>query len=109
MALLRARSDRSRALDWIQIGAIAGPTIELPSVALRSANLRLQGNGQGAVSTKAYLAELPSLVEEIDAGDDRGQAKRDAAGGRRDDLDPGGRPRRAHRAGAARGMSSGRA
>jgi NADPH:quinone reductase-like Zn-dependent oxidoreductase len=47
MALLTARSDRSRALDWIQIGAIAGPTIELPSVALRSANLRLQGNGQG--------------------------------------------------------------
>jgi NADPH:quinone reductase-like Zn-dependent oxidoreductase len=67
-ALLTARTDRSRALDWIQIGAIAGPTIELPSVALRSANLRLQGNGQGAVSMSAYLAELPSLVEEIDAG-----------------------------------------
>ena len=68
MALLTARADRSRALDWIQIGATAGPTIELPSVALRSANLRLQGNGQGAVSTSAYLAELPSLVDEIDAG-----------------------------------------
>jgi NADPH:quinone reductase-like Zn-dependent oxidoreductase len=68
MTLLRARSDRSRALDWIQIGAIAGPTIELPSVALRSANLRLQGNGQGAVSPEGYLAELPSLVDEIDAG-----------------------------------------
>jgi NADPH:quinone reductase-like Zn-dependent oxidoreductase len=68
MALLTARADRSRALDWIQIGAIAGPTIELPSVALRSANLRIQGNGQGAVSTEAYLAELPSLVEEIDKG-----------------------------------------
>jgi NADPH:quinone reductase-like Zn-dependent oxidoreductase len=68
MALLSARADRSRALDWIQIGAIAGPTIELPSAALRSANLRLQGNGQGAVSTRAYLAELPSLVDEIDAG-----------------------------------------
>lgn len=67
-ALLRARADRSRALDWIQIGAVAGPTIELPSVALRSANLRIQGNGQGAVSTAAYLAELPALVEEIDAG-----------------------------------------
>ena len=67
-ALITARADRSRALDWIQIGAIAGPTIELPSVALRSANLRIQGNGQGAVSTKAYLAELPSLVDEIDAG-----------------------------------------
>ncbi len=68
MALLRARSDRSRALDWIQIGAMAGPTMELPSVALRSANLRIQGNGQGAVSTQSYLAELPSLIDEIDAG-----------------------------------------
>ena len=68
MALLTERSDRSRAMDWIQIGAIAGPTIELPSVALRSANFRLQGTGQGAVSAAAYQAELPSLVTEIDAG-----------------------------------------
>ena len=68
MAILEARADRSRALDWIQIGAVAGPTIELPSVALRSANLRIQGNGQGAVSTGVYLAELPSLVDEIDRG-----------------------------------------
>ena len=68
MALLTERSDRSRALNWIQIGAMAGPSIELPSVALRSANFRLQGSGQGAVSTKAYLAELPSLVDEINAG-----------------------------------------
>ena len=68
MALLTARSDRSKALNWIQIGAMAGPTLELPSVALRSANLRIQGNGQGAVSTRVYLAELPSLVDEIDRG-----------------------------------------
>jgi NADPH:quinone reductase-like Zn-dependent oxidoreductase len=68
MALLTARSDPSRAMNWIQIGAIAGPTLELPSVALRSANLRIQGNGQGAVSTRVYLAELPSLVDEINTG-----------------------------------------
>ena len=68
MALLTSRADRSRAMNWIQIGAMAGPTIELPSVALRSANFRLQGNGQGSVSTAAYLAELPSLVREINAG-----------------------------------------
>jgi len=68
MALLTSRADRSRAMNWIQIGAMAGPAIELPSVALRSANFRLQGNGQGAVSTAAYLAELPSLVREINAG-----------------------------------------
>jgi len=47
---------------------MAGPTIELPSVALRSANLRIQGNGRGAVSAAAYLAELPSLVREINTG-----------------------------------------
>jgi NADPH:quinone reductase-like Zn-dependent oxidoreductase len=68
MAMLTARSDRSKALDWIQIGAMAGPTLDLPSVALRSANLRIQGNGQGAVSTAAYVAELPALIGEIDAG-----------------------------------------
>jgi len=68
MALLRGRADRSRALNWIQIGSMAGPTIKLPSVALRSANFRLQGNGQGAVSPQVYLAELPSLIDEIDNG-----------------------------------------
>lgn len=68
MALLTKRSDRSRAMHWIQIGAMAGPTMDLPSVALRSANLRIQGNGQGAVSTKVYLGELWSLVDEIDSG-----------------------------------------
>ena len=67
-ALLNGRADRSRPLDWIQIGAVAGPTLDLPSVALRSANLRLQGNGQGAVSPAGYLAELPSLVDEIASG-----------------------------------------
>jgi NADPH:quinone reductase-like Zn-dependent oxidoreductase len=68
VALLTARADRSRALDWIQIGAVAGPTLELPSAALRSANLRLQGSGQGSVSGSEYLAELPSLIDEITAG-----------------------------------------
>ena len=68
IALLTARSDRSRAMNWIQVGAVAGPTIELPSVVLRSANFLLQGSGQGAVSPDLYLAELPSLVDEINAG-----------------------------------------
>ena len=67
-ALLTARSDRSREMNWIQIGAVAGPAIELPSVALRSANFRLQGSGQGSVPAQAYLAALPSLVAEITAG-----------------------------------------
>ena len=68
IALLTARAARDRAMNWIQIGAVAGPTIELPSVALRSANFRLQGSGQGSVSREVYLAELPSLIDEINSG-----------------------------------------
>ena len=85
-ALVRGRTDRSRALDWIQIGSMAGPTIELPSVALRAANLRIQGNGQGAVSTRGYLAELPSLIEEINSGGIAVSARTAAAGRRRKRL-----------------------
>ena len=67
-ALVRARSDRGRPLDWIQIGAVTGPEIALPSAALRAANLRILGSGQGSVSTVGIVAELPALAAEITAG-----------------------------------------
>lgn len=66
--LLTARADRSRPLDWVEIGSVAGPTIALPSAALRSAHLRLVGSGQGSIGAREYLAELPSLVQAIDDG-----------------------------------------
>ncbi|MGQ7887191.1 quinone oxidoreductase family protein [Paenibacillus sp. WC2504] len=68
LPLLKNRSERSRALSWIQIGSIAGPTAAVPSVALRSANFCLLGSGQGSVSTSGYVAELPSLIDVIAAG-----------------------------------------
>jgi NADPH:quinone reductase-like Zn-dependent oxidoreductase len=68
VAILTAREDRSRGIDWIEIGSVAGATAEVPSAALRSANLRLLGSGQGSVSPREYLAELPSLVEELQSG-----------------------------------------
>jgi NADPH:quinone reductase-like Zn-dependent oxidoreductase len=68
MPILLGRAERSKALDWIQIGSVAGATIALPSAALRSANLRIMGSGQGSVSAAGILAELPALVAEIDAG-----------------------------------------
>jgi NADPH:quinone reductase-like Zn-dependent oxidoreductase len=67
-ALLGARSDLSAPLDWVQIGALTGPELMLPSAWLRGANLRIQGSGQGSVSGRTYLGELPALVAEIDAG-----------------------------------------
>ena len=68
IALLTARQDRSRPLDWVQIGSVAGPNLALPSAALRSANLRLQGSGQGSLSVHQIVGELPRLVEELVAG-----------------------------------------
>jgi NADPH:quinone reductase-like Zn-dependent oxidoreductase len=68
VALLTARANRSQALDWIQIGSVAGPTMPLPSVALRSANLRMLGSGQGSVPVQDIVAELPHLVDELAAG-----------------------------------------
>jgi hypothetical protein len=55
-------------LTWVPTRSCGSPTIELASVALRSANLRLLGTGQGSVAPQDYLAELPSLVAEIDSG-----------------------------------------
>jgi NADPH:quinone reductase-like Zn-dependent oxidoreductase len=68
LALLSARRDRGKPIDWIQIGSVAGPTLELPSVALRSTNLRVMGSGQGSVSTRAIVSELPRLADEIVGG-----------------------------------------
>jgi NADPH:quinone reductase-like Zn-dependent oxidoreductase len=67
-ALVTHRHDRSRRLDWIQIGSVAGPDVALPSAALRAANLRIMGSGQGSVTTAAIVAELPALASAIAAG-----------------------------------------
>lgn len=67
-AILRARSDRSKALHWIQIGSMAGAEISLPSYLLRAENLNILGSGQGSLTTEGIVAELPSLADEIAAG-----------------------------------------
>ncbi|WP_217165944.1 zinc-binding alcohol dehydrogenase family protein [Streptomyces sp. AC512_CC834] len=67
-ALLKARTDRSKALHWVQIGSMAGQEINLPSAFLRAGNLNLLGSGQGSVGTHAILAELPALAHEISTG-----------------------------------------
>lgn len=66
--VVAARTDSARAVDWIEVGAIAGSTMELPAAALRSTNLRILGSGQGSVAPQLYRDELPSLIAEIAAG-----------------------------------------
>jgi NADPH:quinone reductase-like Zn-dependent oxidoreductase len=67
-AILTSRADRSRPLTWIQIGSVAGRTSPVPSAALRAARLQIVGSGQGSVSPREYLAELPALAELISGG-----------------------------------------
>jgi NADPH:quinone reductase-like Zn-dependent oxidoreductase len=68
MPLLTGREDRTRLISWVQIGAIAGANISLPSAALRQANIRFLGSGQGSVSASGILSTLPLLAAEIDKG-----------------------------------------
>lgn len=67
-AILKGRTAPDRPLTWVEIGAIAGPDLTLPSVSLRSNNLRLLGSGQGSVSVAEILSEMPSLLSELASG-----------------------------------------
>jgi NADPH:quinone reductase-like Zn-dependent oxidoreductase len=66
--VLAARTDPGRPLTWLHIGAVAGPTLELPSAALRAHNLTIQGSGQGSMSTADMAAGLPAIVDTLAAG-----------------------------------------
>jgi len=63
--IVTQRTDRGRALTWIQIGSVAGPAASVPSAALRAANLQIVGSGQGSVAAADILAELPELANRI--------------------------------------------
>jgi NADPH:quinone reductase-like Zn-dependent oxidoreductase len=67
-AVVTDRTDRGKPLSWVQIGSVAGPTAEIPSAALRAARLQIVGSGQGSVSTRDILAELPQIAEAIASG-----------------------------------------
>ncbi|BCJ49909.1 NADPH:quinone reductase [Actinoplanes sp. NBRC 14428] len=68
MAMLTHRADRGRPLTWVSIGSVAGPAAPVPSVALRSAQLRIVGSGIGSVSARDILAELPALAAAVNDG-----------------------------------------
>ncbi len=74
-AVVTDRADRGQPLTWIQIGSVAGATAPIPSAALRAARLQIVGSGQGSVSTREILAELPALAREITGGTFRVDAR----------------------------------
>lgn len=60
--ILSHRQDRSRSLDWIAIGSVAGDEASIPSAALRAARLSIMGSGIGSVSARDFSAELPEIA-----------------------------------------------
>jgi NADPH:quinone reductase-like Zn-dependent oxidoreductase len=66
-AVITHRADKSRPLTWIEIGSMSGLEIGLPSSWLRSARMQIVGSGQGSVSTRDIVRELPGLAAEISA------------------------------------------
>ncbi len=67
-AVLTHRADKSGPLTWIEIGSMSGLQLTLPSAWLRAARLQIVGSGQGSVSGREIVGELPALAAEISTG-----------------------------------------
>lgn len=67
-AILGARTQHTRLLDWVQIGGMGGDAITLSGHALRSTAFRVLGSGFGAVEPETTQKEFTELVAAIAAG-----------------------------------------
>lgn len=67
-AILPARTDPARVLDWVEIGSTGGSTIQLDGASLRSHALRISGSGFGSVPLAVYGRELPEAAAAIASG-----------------------------------------
>jgi len=65
VALLTNRTDRSKPLTWLEIGAIVGPEAAIPAAALRSARLQIVGSGIGSVPGRDFVKEARKLVKAV--------------------------------------------
>jgi len=62
------RPTATRATRFIQVGSMAGRTINLPAEVLRSVDLTLKGSGFGSARLEAIFAAIPALFEQAAAG-----------------------------------------
>ncbi|ORX98980.1 zinc-binding dehydrogenase family protein [Basidiobolus meristosporus CBS 931.73] len=67
-AILAHRTEADQRLDWVQIGNMAGPSMQLPAKLLRSSNFVVSGSGIGSVSLPDMLKEISKLVVELSTG-----------------------------------------
>lgn len=67
MALLKALKP-TKSVQYVQIGTIAGPTIDLPGDLLRSKNITMRGTGPGSWQVPELNIELPNMIRAIASG-----------------------------------------
>jgi len=60
--LFRSLSRPVRMVQYVQIGSVAGLTMELPADQLRSKNIAMTGSGPGAWSLQQFSQQLPGIV-----------------------------------------------
>jgi NADPH:quinone reductase-like Zn-dependent oxidoreductase len=57
-----ARKDATQRLRWVEIGQMAGATIQCSAALLRSKNIEISGSGVGPVSIKEMLKSVENMV-----------------------------------------------
>jgi NADPH:quinone reductase-like Zn-dependent oxidoreductase len=67
--LITHRGDRGKELTWIQIGAMAGPSAEIPSAALRASRTQIVGSGIGSVDGRDFGNEILNIAKAVTAGE----------------------------------------
>jgi len=62
------RADSAHQLEWVQIGNLAGATMELAAGILRSRNIYLSGSGIGSLTTEDMHKHIADLLVELTSG-----------------------------------------
>ncbi|WP_026454393.1 quinone oxidoreductase family protein [Saccharomonospora iraqiensis] len=50
------------AIDYVQIGSLAGTEVALPAALLRSRRIKISGSGAGSVPKAQMIAEVPEII-----------------------------------------------
>jgi NADPH:quinone reductase-like Zn-dependent oxidoreductase len=64
----RSLSDGGSAVQYVQIGALAGRTVTLDAAILRARRITISGSGGGSIDPALLFRELPKLLEAAAAG-----------------------------------------
>ncbi|MGP8251544.1 MAG: quinone oxidoreductase family protein [Terracidiphilus sp.] len=62
------KASATHATRFIQVGSMAGRSINLPAEVLRSVDLTLKGSGFGSASMETIFAAIPALFDQAAAG-----------------------------------------